>query len=290
MWLLMLTLAAVDSATHVRVPVAPAETLAVVERGMGRPVVFVPGPFGAGFAYRRVADSLAAVGYRTLVIEPLGTGHSARPKVADYSLTVQAQRVGQAMDSLAADSALIVAHAVGASIAYRLALARPDLVRGILSIEGGPTESATTPGFRTVMRFAPLLKMLGIDLARRRLHRGLLQATSDSSWLTEEVLDGYIAGADVDFGSTVDAFKGMANSEEPYVLAERLPEVGAPVLVLLGAEPHRSGPTGEEIALLGSTLPRVTVDTLPGVAHFPHEERPAVVVDAVRRLEAMTLP
>src|SRR5438132_10069717 len=35
---------------------------------------------------------------------------------------------------------LLVAHSIGGSEAFRLAYYRPDLVRGLVSIEGGPTE------------------------------------------------------------------------------------------------------------------------------------------------------
>ncbi|HEX9691668.1 MAG TPA: alpha/beta hydrolase [Gemmatimonadales bacterium] len=289
MWLLTVLVLA-DSATTARIPVAPAESLAVTIRGAGPAIVFLPGPFGSGFAFRNVTAALAERGYQTIVVEPLGVGLSSRPKDADYSLTAQAERVGRTMDALQVTGALVVGHAVGASIAYRLALARPEHVRAILSIEGGPTESATTPGFRTVMRFAPMLKLLGVDLLRRRLRRGLMAATSDTTWLTEDVVDGYIAGADRDFGATVDAYKGMANSEEPYVLAERLPEIAIPVLVILGAVPHRSAPTAQEISLLGTSLPLVRIDTVPNVAHFPHEERPGVLVAALLRLEQMSVP
>jgi len=51
------------------------------------------------------------------------------------------------LDSLNAGPVLVLAHSLGAAIAFRLAIDRPDLVRGIVSLEGGPTEEATTPTF-----------------------------------------------------------------------------------------------------------------------------------------------
>src|SRR2546422_4083053 len=44
---------------------------------------------------------------------------------------------------------------------FRSAYRRPDLVKGLLSIEGGPTEAAITPAFKRALRFAPWIKLIG---------------------------------------------------------------------------------------------------------------------------------
>ena len=160
MWLLPLFLAATDS-TSLALRVAPAETLHVVVAGAGEPVVLLPGLFGSAYGFRKVEPLLRAAGYRTIVIEPLGVGSSGRPERADYSLTAQADRIAAALDSLGVAHAIIVAHSLGASMAYRLAYRRPDLVRGLVSLDGGPAEAAATPAFRRAMRFAPWIKLFG---------------------------------------------------------------------------------------------------------------------------------
>jgi pimeloyl-ACP methyl ester carboxylesterase len=152
MWLVPLLLATIDSASFA-LPVAPAETLHVTVTGSGEPVVLIPGLFGSAFGFRRLIPLLSAAGCRTIVIEPLGIGASGRPERADYSLTAQADRIAAALDTLGVAHAIIVAHSVGASMAYRLAYRRPDLVRAIVSLEGGPAEAAATPSFRRAMRF-----------------------------------------------------------------------------------------------------------------------------------------
>ena len=86
------------------------------------------------------------------MIEPLGYGRSSYPDGADYSFTAQAERVSKVLDSLGMRQALFIANSTGASITLRLALAHPDLVRGILSIDGGPAESAATPGMKKAFR------------------------------------------------------------------------------------------------------------------------------------------
>src|SRR5437867_2188495 len=138
MWMLAVVMLA-DSARAFPVIVAGAESLQVTVAGPdgGTPVVLIPGLFGSAFAYRRVIPPLAAAGDRVIVIEPLGVGSSGRPEHANYSLTAQADRVAAALDALGVTRAVVVAHSTSASIAYRLAYRRGDLVRAIVSLEGG---------------------------------------------------------------------------------------------------------------------------------------------------------
>src|SRR5690606_37790917 len=109
---------------------APAESLRVTLVGpaSGTPLVVIPGLVSPAFAYRRVLPSLAAAGVRVIVIEPLGVGASARPGgKADYSIAAQAARAGAVLDTLGIANAVVAGHAVGATIALRLAVLRPDL-------------------------------------------------------------------------------------------------------------------------------------------------------------------
>src|SRR3954470_9594617 len=76
------------------VPVAPAESLRVTVAGSGKSVILVPGLFGSAYGYRHLLVLLPAAGFRTIVIEPLGIGRSPRPRLANYSLTAQADRIG----------------------------------------------------------------------------------------------------------------------------------------------------------------------------------------------------
>jgi soluble epoxide hydrolase/lipid-phosphate phosphatase len=69
------------------VTVAPGECLQVTMSGTGPDIVLIPGLFGSAFSFRHVVPRLAEAGYRSIVIEPLGVGDSARPKGGDYSLT-----------------------------------------------------------------------------------------------------------------------------------------------------------------------------------------------------------
>ena len=282
--LLLAMMLVLDSAVVREIPVAPAETLVVTIAGAGQPVVMVPGLFGSAFAFRDVATELSTTGHRTLIVEPLGIGRSTRPRHADYSLTAQADRIAAVLDTLDVDDAVVVAHSLGGAIAYRLAIQRPDLVRAIVSIEGGPTESATTPSFRLAMRFAPLIRLF---VTRQTLWTqavgNLRDASGDPSWITAETVQGYTADASRDLGATLDAFQGMADAREPWRLVDRLGELRCPVYLLLGGADHKGSVQPDEVALLEEEVTDVTVATVEGAGHFIFEEQPDVVVEAIVR-------
>jgi pimeloyl-ACP methyl ester carboxylesterase len=287
MLLILLCAALVDTTTVVFIPVAPQETVRVVLQGEGEPVVFIPGLLGSAFGFRHVTTPLVDRGYRTIVVEPLGMGGSDRPRHADYSLAAQADRVRAVLDSLHIAAAVVVAHSLGSSIALHLAVRHPDRVRAILSIEGGLAETPMGPQVKRAMRWAPLIKLVASRSAVRPLLARELRASSgDAGWLDEEVLSGYMADFAADVGATMDAFRGMADATGPEGLGDRLRDVHAPFLLLLGTAPHRGAPTDEEIASLAASVPAITIERVPGAGHFLHEEQPEVVLAAVARLLA----
>jgi pimeloyl-ACP methyl ester carboxylesterase len=288
--LLLMLLALADSAAPRLIVTAPAETVAVHVVGVGRPVVFVPGLFGAAFEFRRVVPDLMAEGRQVIIIEMLGTGQSGRPRKADYSLTAQARRVAAVLDTLGIQKAIVVAHSVAGSVAMRLAVERPDLVGGLVSIEGGAAESATSPGLRNALDWAPLLRLFGgRGMVRGKVVKQLHQASADTAWITPDVIEGYTAGALADFGATLDALNGMARSREPWALAKRLREIRCPVVLMIGAAPHRHGPPKAEVQVLRKAVPGLVIDSVPGAGHYVFEERPGAVVAAVGRVEVAWL-
>ena len=267
-----------------RVPLAPAETLTVRIQGAGTPVVLIPGLFGSAYGFRHVVALLADSGFETIVIEPLAMGASSRPPDADYSLSAQAARIAAVLDTLHLQGVIVVGHSIGSAIAFRLALQRPDLVRAIVSLEGGPAESATTAGFRRAMTFAPLARVLGAGFMRRRIHRGLVAVSGDTSWVSDEVVAQYTAGATADQSRTLRAYLRMGEAREPQRLAPRLGELHCLVHLILGAVKHDGGPSGAEQELMRRSIAGLTVESVPGAGFYLQEERPDVVAAAVRLL------
>ena len=280
--LLLMLLAAADSTTVRYVTIAPAESVAVSIAGQGDPVVLIPGLFGSAYGFRNLTPLLNDAGFQTVVIEPLGIGGSGRTPDADYSLTAQAERLAAVLDTLGLHDVILVAHSHGGSIGLRLAVLYPARVTGIVSLEGGPTEEAASPGFRRAMKVAPLLKMVvGRQMVRRIIRSRLVASSGDSTWITEAVVDGYTSDMVADIGATIDAYVGMADSTEPWSLAARLGEVACPVRLVVGGSPHDGAVPDDEVELMTRSIDAFTVDSVPGVGHFLFEEQPSAVAAAV---------
>ncbi len=296
MWILALLLCFGDSTADFRVPVAPAESLHVRVTGLGgggrggSPVVLIPGLFGSSFGFRNVIPGLTAAGYRVIVVEPLGIGSSARPEHGDYTLMAQADRIAAVLDTLGVHDAVVVAHSLGAAMAYRVAYRRPDLVSAIVSLEGGPAEAAATPSFRRAMKFVPWIKWFGgIGRIRDKIHSSLVAASGDTSWVTDSVVAAYTAGAAANLDGTLKAFVRMAAAREHERLAPHLHEIRCPVQLLVGTAPHEGGMAAAELAELRASLASLAIERVAGSGLYIHEEQPQAVVDAVRHLASITL-
>jgi pimeloyl-ACP methyl ester carboxylesterase len=273
------------------IQVGPDEILRTTTVGSGEPLVLIPGVFGAAYTYRMLTGPLAQQGYRTIVVEPLGYGWSSHPKNADYSFAAQSARVSQVLDSLGVTGALVVAQSSGAAIAFRLAVARPDLVRGLLSIDGGPSESAATPGMKKAFKFGALVKLAMDESAlRHQVRLEIVRNSGDTTWITDAVVRAYTAGQVADMSGSIDAFQRMSKSKEPTALAERLHECAMPVRLLVGTVPHPSEVTKDQRAMLSSTLRNFGTDSVVGSGQFIQEEQPAVVLAAVARLDEAAAP
>ena len=275
-----------DSAVVRDIAVASGETLRTTSIGQGETVVLIPGLFGAAFGYRAVTRAPAGKGYRCIVVEPLGYGWSSHPKKADYSFTAQTRRVGDALDSLGVVRTLVVAQSTGAAIAFRLAVARPSLVSGVLAIDGGPAESPSTPGMRKAFKFGGFVAKLAMDetMLREEVRREIVRNSGDTTWITDAVIRHYTAGQAVDLSGSIDAFHRMAKSTKPEPLTDDLHQFTGPVRLLLGGVEHPSEVPDEQRELLRDRLTDFAADTVPGSGQFINEEQPKVVVDAVAKL------
>ncbi len=265
------------------VTVAPGERLRVVREGSGAPVVLVPGLLGSAFGFRKIVPPLVAGGHQVVVVEPLGIGGSAKPPRADYSLTAQADRIAAVLEALEIEQAVVVAHAVGASMALRLAYRHPARVKAIVSLDGGPAEAAATPGFRRAMSFAFLLKLFGGEKRIERMVRSALRERSaDPRWVSDEVVGGYMAAGARDLDGTLAAFRGMARASEPEPLLPRLGQLSCPVRLVIGTATRGGRISDAETALLQERLPQLSIDRVEAAGHFVFEEQPQAVVAAVQ--------
>lgn len=281
------------------VVVAVGETLAVFWKPEARSeapndsqpvVVFVPGPIGSAFGMRHLTGALADSGTTTVSVDLLGMGRSGRPNRADYSLSQQAVRLAAALDSLRIRRALLVAHGVSASVAYRYAAARPGNVTGIVSISGGPVDQQKTDGVNIAITFGRLVdNPLGRALARRKFTGEMRKTSADDTWSSSDVMKEYFAPYEHNMRGSLRALQQMGTATEPHGIATVLANVRAPVRLLVGSKVSDNTPTAEQISLLQRSMPQFRVDTVPRSGSWIHEEQPRSVLIAIRALLGQTV-
>ena len=259
------------------------ETIAATIYGSGaRTIVIIPGLIGSTYSWRLVTPELVAAGRRVIIVDLLGTGSSSRPHKADYSLTAQSRRVEQVLDSLGVRDAVVLTHAIAGSVAYRLALHRPEQVKAIVAIDGGAAERAATSGMRKAMSFAPLIKFLGAKrIMTGKLKSEMTDRSGNPGWVTPEVLKSYAAPYNEDAGEMLKVLQAMAGSGEPEALVPNLQKIEAPVILLVGNKPRDQVLAPEKIQVLREGLRNFKVEVVEGVGVFIQEEKPQAVIDVV---------
>ncbi|WP_037571294.1 alpha/beta fold hydrolase [Phaeacidiphilus oryzae] len=119
----------------------PAGPIHVAEQGSGPLVLLVHGFPETWYSWRRQLPALAAAGYRAAAIDVRGYGRSARPEAVEaYRMTELVADNAAVLEGLGAESAVLVGHDWGATIAASSALLRPELFRAValLSVPYSP--------------------------------------------------------------------------------------------------------------------------------------------------------
>lgn len=108
-----------------------------IERGRGRPVLFLHGNGAmvedvliSGLAER------ASRQYRFIAFDRPGFGHSERPRGRHWTATAQASLMARALQTLGVERAIVVGHSWGTLVALALAVHYPRLVEGLVLASG----------------------------------------------------------------------------------------------------------------------------------------------------------
>jgi pimeloyl-ACP methyl ester carboxylesterase len=121
-----------------------AGAVAYDSHGSGDPIVLLPSGGHEQHDYDELRQLLPGR-FRSIGVDwpghgrsPSGTAPSTEPRLA--------QIVEELLDSLTPDGAVLVGNSVGGNVAARLAIRRPDLVKGLMIIDGGGFEGSGRSG------------------------------------------------------------------------------------------------------------------------------------------------
>jgi pimeloyl-ACP methyl ester carboxylesterase/mannose-6-phosphate isomerase-like protein (cupin superfamily) len=254
------------------VPVAGAEVHVEID-GEGRTVVLVHGLGLSGELWSRVCDALG-VGFRIVRVDLRGAGRSREAERGELTLARWADDLAAVLERLELAGAAVVGHSLGAAVALKLAVERPELV-GALVLIGGEAD---------LSNLAPRM----LASAER------IEATGLETWVADVWSQNppFAAASLAHAPTMLDDYRGwlLANDPADYVrqcraiaaaepLSGRLGEVAAPVLVVVGGADDRTLP--EHGRALAAALPDGRLVELPNVGHTIPLEAPEATAQAI---------
>jgi pimeloyl-ACP methyl ester carboxylesterase len=139
-------------ATH-RSVLTPGGRIHLVEQGSGPLVLLVHGFPESWYSWRHQLPALAAAGYRAVAVDVRGYGRSSKPAATQaYRMLDLVEDNVCVVHALGEESAVVIGHDWGATIAATSALTEPEVFRavGLLSVPytppGGPRPSDVFAG------------------------------------------------------------------------------------------------------------------------------------------------
>jgi len=247
--------------------------------GRSAPVVALHGLTATYVTFTGVAERLA--GRRPLFAPDLrGRGDSGKPD-GPYGMAQHARDVARAMRALALGPSVIVGHSMGAFIAAALAASEPELVAGLILVDGGfalPMTEAASQAFE--FGLAKRIAQLRQTYASRQVYRDFWRSQPQfppedwSPWI-EAFLDYELGGEPPrlqpkasDQGVRVDLAEGLKTKE----ITDRLEAIRVPVVMLRaeagflpGQPPLYPEPAMAEIR---RCFPGLEVHTIQGTTHY----------------------
>ena len=246
-------------------------------KGSGEPVLLISPVIADGFvpflSVPGLVDRCRLIRYHRRGWS--GSTHAAPPvTIQDHAADAAAL-----LEHLNVDSAHVVGHSSGGSIAMQLAFDRPDLVHSLALLE--PTLFSVPTAQSVFDRAASSLQAYG-DGDHEKAVAGFLTVVSGLEWETcRAVMDEHVPGGIAHAIEDADTFFGI---ELPSLGAwkfgaEEAATVTQPVLSVSGSD---TDPLWVEVAgLLRSWFPQVEELTVHGVGHLLHMQSPPAVARGV---------
>lgn len=251
--------------------------------GNTRPLVLVHGFTGAADDFREHLEPLAALG-RTIAIDQRGHGDSTNTgDAATYTLTQLVEDLRAFLDTRGIAECDLLGHSLGGMVVLRFALSHPQRVASLILMDTAPHAMAGLPrsvfeGGAALGRSAGMAQLAAVmrgrleaDPQRPPASRRCEEQMGSEFW---QRIDWKLANMDPEaFGAL-----GTALVEQESI-ADRLGEIAAPTLVIVGEEDR---PFLEPAVQLARAIPRATRVTIRNAAHSPQLENPTAWLAAVR--------
>ncbi len=239
--------------------------------------------------WRHVVTGLSTT-HRVIAFDRPGFGRTQRPRRGEwrrgnpYTREATSRIAVRLLDHLGVDQAVIVGASAGGTIALETFGRYPTRVAGLALIGPAITGDPGPPArLRPLLRTPPARATL--ELMARRASRELGAERIGRWWHDPTRV------SDDDLAVYLDAVRqpGWARAlvetmvaDAPPDLRSLLPRIDVPTLVVAGSSDRRVRP--EWNRRTAAAIPGARFVLLDDAGHTPHEERPELVVDALRTL------
>ncbi len=253
-----------------------------------RPLVFIHG-FGGGsssYEWSKVYPAFAA-DHPVLAPDLIGWGqsdHPARPlTTADYEALLV-----EILQTLCPEPPMVVASSLSAAMLVRVAIAHPDLIRGLFLVTpAGLADFGRDPGSSFINQVVKL------PLVDQMLYRGAIATAegiklflaqrqfADPSKISDEMVAAYLASAQQPNADV--AALAFVRGDLSFDLAIDLPQLTTPTTMLWGEAAQLTDiDTGRRLAALNpDAIGRF--EALPGVGLTPQLEVPGVTIGLIQQ-------
>lgn len=259
--------------------------LSVTSEGDGEPVVLLHGFPEISYSWRHQLPALAGAGARAIAPDLRGYGDSDRPsEVEAYALPALVGDIVGLLDAVGSDSAHLVGHDWGGSIAWVLASRDPDRVRS-LTILNSPhpvasaearqlTEQQQRSWYMLLFQFTGVAEawLSGDDFANlRRTFFG----TAAKGVFTDEEQERFVEALRRDGAVTAALNYYRANMPPASWLRPPpdLPPIEVPTMIIWGEADAYMSPILLERSAAKVAGP-LRIERLPGVSHWVQQEAP----------------
>ena len=256
-----------------------------VDEGAGDPVVLVHGTPTWSFEWRHVIRALAPT-RRVIAMDHLGFGLSDRPRDGAYTPEWHAKNFDEFIDKLSPGPFTLVVHDFGGPIALGLALSRPDLVKRIVVVNSWMW---SFEGDRDMVSKARVAQSALGGFLYRWLNFSV-RVIAPSAWGDRRKLTPPIQAQYLDRfpdrwsrGAVLWTLaRSLLGSSRFYdaLWLQRAKLVGRPVTVVWGMRDSAFRPS--LLARWREGVPHARIVEVARAGHWPHEEEPQAVVDAIR--------
>ncbi|MFQ5967700.1 MAG: alpha/beta fold hydrolase [Acidimicrobiia bacterium] len=244
------------------------------ETGDGDVVMFLHGLGGSRTAWEPQLRDLSDH-WRCIAWDLPGYGES-RPFSGPMTWKKAAAAVVSVLDAVAAQKAPVVGMSLGGMVALHTALEYPDRVGSLVLISSSPAfglDGVTKADDWKAQRLEPLEQGARMaDLAPR-----ILRAIAGPQASTEVIEEAVAAMQRI----PASGFRAAVECLPSHDVRERLADIQAPTLVLVGEQDEETPPSYSRY--LADNIPRSLLEIVPEAGHLLNLERPDAVNASIRR-------